>query len=311
VPRLSLYPKARWWLFTTGSAAGYGLALAALILFVRYDGGYGFDAHSYYLAGRNVLEAQPLYQPVAIDALGPYRYPPLFAQLWAPFALLPELMFHWLWRLACLGSLRILAGSWRNVGLWCLVPLTLTELSTANVTFPVAAMTLLALQGRAGLAPWAAALKIGPIVVLPYLWLTRASERRDLVIGVVALVVACAASFALAPGYWWGYVEALGWQSSSRLVGDGLIALLPTAGADFGLRLALATALVAIATQRGSDRLAYAASVIAAPTLWVQRLSPLLALPRLSHRAVRRLPDPGPGRRLGAIPDTAPEARSS
>src|SRR5215210_6301762 len=100
-----------------------GILIAALVILTLHDGGYGYDAYAYWLAGRNVLEGRPLYQFEVVQTvgdLGAYRYPPLFAQLWAPFTVLPALAFSWGWRFACLLSLRYLAGSWRNVGLWCL-----------------------------------------------------------------------------------------------------------------------------------------------------------------------------------------------
>ena len=80
-------------LLRVGSAVGYGIGLAALIILLQHDGGYAYDAHAYWLAGRHVLEGAPLYERVAIDAPGAISYPPLFAQLWAPLALLPELAF--------------------------------------------------------------------------------------------------------------------------------------------------------------------------------------------------------------------------
>ena len=135
---LKLWPKARWWLLTGGSATGYAMLIAAMAILIAGNGGHGYDSYAYWLAGRNVVEGQPLYWQNAVDALGAYRYPPFFAQLWAPLTVLPPLAFSWAWRLGCLLCLRWLAGSWRNVGLWCLVPFTLTELSIANVTFPMA-----------------------------------------------------------------------------------------------------------------------------------------------------------------------------
>ena len=148
-----------------------------------HDGGYGYDAYAYWLAGRNVLDGNPLYWLHDEGALGAYRYPPLFAQLWAPFTLMPALAFSWVWRGVCLLCLRYLAGSWRNVGLWGLVPLTWTELSIANITFPTAALTVLALRGRAEFAAWAGALKIAPLLALPYFWISRPETRRALLIG--------------------------------------------------------------------------------------------------------------------------------
>ncbi|MDQ3937895.1 MAG: DUF2029 domain-containing protein, partial [Chloroflexota bacterium] len=192
-------PNFRHRALLVGSALGYAIGLAGLIILVRLNGGLGYDSYAYWLAGRNVLEGQPLYWLHDEGALGAYRYPPLFAQLWAPFALLPALVFSWAWRIVCLLSLRYLAGSWRNVGLWLLVPFTLTELSIANVTFPVAAMTVMALNGRGWMASWAGAVKFGPLLLLPYLWFARPSMRRSLVLGVIMVGASCAVSFTLAP----------------------------------------------------------------------------------------------------------------
>ena len=86
------------------SAAGYGFGLASLVVLVSdplTHGGLGYDSYAYWLAGQNVLHGQPLYSSVAVDALGAYKYPPIFAQLIAPLTLIPALAFSWLWRIAC------------------------------------------------------------------------------------------------------------------------------------------------------------------------------------------------------------------
>ena len=278
---------------TIASASGYGLALAALVLIFTLpnsDGGIGYDAHSYYVAGQNVLHGQPLYWPTAIDSYGPYRYPPLFAQMWAPFTLLPELAFHWLWRAVCAACLYYLAGSWRAVGLWLLFPLTLSELSSANVTFPVAAMTLAAFRGDVRWLPWAAFLKIGPILAFPYIWLRRPERRRTLVASILVLLGIVVVSVIADPASWRLYVESLGWQGVSELRGGGLFSIMPTAAGDFLLRAGIAVALVAVAVARDWSPLAYVATVVAVPTLWLSRLSVLLATPRATDKAKAPVP---------------------
>ena len=252
-----------WWtapsprrdlIVTIASASGYGLALAAFVLIFTLpnsDGGIGYDAHSYYVAGQNVLHGQPLYWPTAIDSYGPYRYPPLFAQMWAPFTLLPELAFHWLWRAVCAVCLFYLAGSWRALGLWLLFPLTLSELSSANVTFPVAAMTLAAFRGDVRWLPWAAFLKIGPILAFPYIWLRRPERRRTLIASTLVLLGVVAVSVIADPASWRLYIDSLGWQGVSELHGGGLVSILPTAAGDFLLRAGIAVALVAVAVVAG------------------------------------------------------------
>jgi hypothetical protein len=263
------------------SSIGYAIGLAAAIVLIRHDGGHGYDSYAYWLAGRNVLEGQPLYFQHAEGALGAYRYPPLFAQLWAPFTLMPALAFSWVVRIICLLCVRYLAGSWRNVGLWLLVPLTLTELSVANVTFPMAVMTVMALNGRAWMAPWAAALKIGPVLVMPYLWFARPAMRRTLIAGLLVLAAACTVSFGLTPDSWMLYVQSLGWLTAAETESFGVVRLVPSGLLDFAWRFALGGALVAFAIRRGSDRMAFTATIIAVPVLAIWRLVPLLAVPRL------------------------------
>jgi len=273
------------------SACGYGLALSALLLVFLLpdsDGGLGYDAHSYYVAGQNVLHGQALYWPTTIDAYGPYRYPPLFAQLWAPFTVLPELAFTWLWRAVCGLSLYYLAGSFRALGLWLLLPFTITELSSANVTFPVAAMTLAAFRGDARWLPWAALLKIGPVMAAPFIWLRRPARRRELLASTIVMTVVVGVSVAIDPGAWSGYIASFGWQGPSELHGSGLLSILPTAETDFALRATIAAAIVAIAVLRDWSPLAYVATAVAVPTLWLNRLSVLLATPRATDAPARR-----------------------
>jgi hypothetical protein len=266
------------------SALGYALGAVVFVLVATHDGGYGYDSHAYWLAGRNVLEGQPLYFPHDEGVLGAYRYPPLVAQLWAPFTVMPALAFSWAWRTVCFLSIRYMAGSWRNVGLWLLVPLVWTELSVANVTFPVAAMSMMALRGRSWLATWAGVVKIVPLLLLPYIWLTRRAERRQLTFGLLSVGAACAVSFLLTPESWMQYMEALGWMSTSSTDSFGVVRIAPTGLLDALLRVAVGALLIAIAILRGSDRLAFTATIIAAPVLAIWRLAPLLALPQLGQR---------------------------
>jgi hypothetical protein len=275
--------RQRWLVLWLGSSLGWSLLAVALIIAITTQGGLGYDSHAYWLAGRHVLDGQPLY--VASGDLGDYGayfYPPLFAQLAAPFALLPEGAFTWLVRLASLLSLRYLAGSWRAMGWWFLVPLfglpAVNEIFVGGIDFPIAALTLLSVRGREGLAPWAAALHIGPIVVLPFLWLRR--NRRQLLIGLLALAGACLLSAAANPQNWLDYIGRLGQQAGTSN-GVGLLRLMPTALTDFAWRLALALLIVIVAVRRDVGWAAYAAHVVAAPALWPERLVSLFAVPRL------------------------------
>jgi Glycosyltransferase family 87 len=276
-------PARRRLILVALSAVGYGIGLAALLATVANDGGYGYDSQAYWLAGQNVLHGQPLYGDVAVDAFGAYKYPPVFAQLIAPLTLIPALAFSWLWRIACFLCVRWLAGSWRNVGLWLLVPLTITELSLGNITFMVAAATVLALRGQGWLTAPMAALKFGPIFVAPYLWLVKPEQRRSLLIGALGFAGLCAVSFAFNPTAWTDYIDSLLRSTTTEMVGQGVIAIWPTGAVDLALRLAIAGALTAVAIRRRSERWVFTATVIAVPILALSRLAPMLVLPRLGR----------------------------
>jgi hypothetical protein len=274
------------------SAAGYGFGLAAMVLAIAHDGGMGYDSYAYWLAGQNVLHGQPLYSSVAVDALGAYKYPPIFAQLIAPLTLIPALAFSWLWRIACFLCVRWLAGSWRNVGLWLLVPLTIVELSLGNVTFMVAVATVLALRNQGWLTAPMAALKFGPIFVAPYLWLVNPKQRRSLVVGALVFAGACAVSYAFNPTAWADYVDSLFRSTSAQMTGQGVIALWPTGAGDLAIRLAIAAGLTLVAIRRRSERWVFTATVIAVPVLALSRLAPLLVLPRLGRTPSDAMAEP-------------------
>jgi hypothetical protein len=262
------------------AAAGYGLGLAALVVLLQANGGLAFDAHAYWLAGRHVLDGTPLYDVhAAVSTLGAWKYPPLFAQIIAPFSLMPELVFDWLWRIVCFLCMRALVGSWRNVGLTLLLPPVWTELSYANVTFPVAYLALLALRGRPLWLPIAIGLKFGPALLVPFILLRRGvADRRRLLTGLAAFAGLCALSILVAPGAWRDYLGTIVPQATGATAGPGVIALASTGAVDLALRSSLAVAAIVIAIAFDSERLAWVAAVVTQPVLAVVRLTPLVAV---------------------------------
>jgi len=201
--------------------------------------------------------------------------------------------------------MRYIAGSWRAMGWWFLFPLlgfpAVNEIVVAGVVYPVAALTLASLRGREELAPWAAALHIGPIVVLPFLWMRR--NRKRLLVGMLTLAIACAISAAANPQSWFDYVASLGQQAGSSTDAVDLIRLMPTALSDFAWRLGLALLIIFVAVRHNTAWLAFAAHVVAAPTLWPSRLVPLLAVPRLA------LTEASESQSQGQAPEIAADAR--
>jgi hypothetical protein len=288
-----LITRRREWIEAFGWAlSGIGVAsfAAFLVQSVLRDGGFAYDLHAYLRAGRNLLDGAPLYAPMEINDPGAYRYPPTFALLTASVAPIPEPVVTWAYRLACIGCVRYLVGSWRAVG-WALlfVPLQI-ELVALNVTLPIAAAARMALVGPtsslgAALIPVTAALKYGTALLFPYLWLTRRDLRLPMVLGSAALALTFAVHALLDPRPWRDYIASLGQQAGSvndaPYVGDQLLFLVPSTLGDFVLRFTIGVILVTVAVRHRAGWLAFAAATIAVPTLWVARLAALVGVPRL------------------------------
>lgn len=298
-----LVDRRRPWLEAFGWAASViGMVSFAhfLWLSVQRDGGFAYDLHAYLLAGRNLIEGVELYRPMEINDPGAYRYPPTFAALAVPLAAIPEPLVTWAYRLACLGCVRVLVGSWRAVGWAFLFPPLQIELIALNVTLPIAAAARLALRGPrdglgAALIPVTAALKYGTALLVPYLWVRRPNLRRPMLVGAGALAAAFGAHAAIDPGTWRSYLGSLGQQAASvndaPYVGSQLLFMVPSTLGDFALRLGIGLALVAAAIRWRADWLAFTAAALAVPTLWVARLGALVGVPRLWREERRSAED--------------------
>ncbi|HEX2765164.1 MAG TPA: hypothetical protein VHR55_00785 [Candidatus Limnocylindria bacterium] len=287
--RLVQVPSVRTALLVAGyvaAAAGFAIAALSFMDGLRRDGGWAYDFNAYYLAGQRYLAGEPLYTAVEINDPGAYRYLPTFAALVAPFTVLPESMLTWLYRAACLLCVRYLVGSWKAVGWALLFPPLLIELWSLNLTLPLAAGARWALRG-AGAAALAAQsfVKYGSALLIGYLWIATPAARRPIILGTVAASVAVAAHVSLDPESWGAFVAAMLQQGASTndapYIGDQLLFLVPSTLGDFLLRLAIAGVLMTIATRQRWGWLAFAALVVAVPTMWLARLAALVGVPRL------------------------------
>jgi hypothetical protein len=286
-----------------GLVLGGALGLAAVALAVGHDGGLAYDTRAYWLAARHVLDGTPVYLPATVSDLGAYKYPPIFAQLFVPATILPELVVAWLWRITGVLSLRYMVGSWKAAIVACAFLPVLSELSLGNVTLQIGAVLLFALRDRRGayLLPWAAALKWGPVLLVPYLWFLKPESRRPLVIGTAVFAVACIASGLVAPGLWGDYAATFGWENAATMSGFAVIAIVPSwGGLDFLLRFAIAGAAAIYAVYSRQAWLAYAAAVITCPILAWFRLAPLVAIWRIRRSAGRELAADSPALTRGS-----------
>ncbi|HEX7490226.1 MAG TPA: glycosyltransferase family 87 protein [Candidatus Limnocylindrales bacterium] len=264
-----------------GLVLGGALALVAFLGIVQNHGGLGYATRAYWLACRHVLDGSPLYSQATVSDLGAYKYPPIFAQLFVPAALLPELLVAWVWRVSGILCLRYMVGSWKAAVVACLFIPVLTELSLGNVTLQIGAALVFALRDKRGayLVPWVAALKFGPVLIVPYLWFRMPESRRPLVVGTAVFAAMSLASFAVAPGAWSDYVATFGWENNSLMSGTGVIAIVPSwGGLDFVLRFAIAGVVALFAVYRGKAWLAYAAAAITCPVMAWSRFAPLVGL---------------------------------
>jgi hypothetical protein len=260
-----------------GLVLGGALGLAAFVAIANDHGGLGYDTPSYWLAGKNVLAGARLYDTDPYSTLSLYTYPPIFAQLFVPAAPLPELLVAWLWRISGVLCLRYMVGSWKAAVVACAFLPVLIELSLGNVTLQIGALLVFSLRDRRGayLLPWAAALKFGPVLLVPYLWFRMPETRRPLLIGSAVFAAACLASWLVAPGAWSDYVSTFGWETSSLMSGSGVIAIVPSSGGlDFVLRFAIAAAVAVYAAYARRDWLAYASAAITCPILAFSRFAP-------------------------------------
>jgi Glycosyltransferase family 87 len=276
-------------LMDAGLVLGGTLALAAASVLIGRDGGLAYDTRAYWLAARHVLDGTALYTPASVSDLGAFKYPPLFAQLFVPVALLPELLVAWLWRVSGILCLRYMVGSWKAAVVACLFVPVLTELSLGNVTLQIGAVLVFALRDRRGayLVPWVAALKFGPVLIVPYLWFRLPASRRPLVIGTAVFAAACLLSYAIAPGAWSAYVSTFGWENESLMSGNGVLAIVPSwGGMDFVVRFAIAGAVALYAVYSRKAWLAYGAAVITCPVLAFSRFAPLVAWWRFRRESI-------------------------
>jgi hypothetical protein len=310
-----------WRVFAWSLLLIVGLQVAATVLDrVLADWWPAYDTNAYWLAARHVVSGEPLYREAAITTAGAYKYPPLFAQLIVPIGLLPELVVDWAWRLSGVACLRYLCGSWRLTLIASLQWPAWVELDYGNVTLQLGAAMLFALRDSRGayLLPWLAAMKVGPGLLMVYLFAVRPEYRRSLVRACAVFAVFCAASFAAAPGLWFDYAGTFGWEAASEMRAYYVLAFTPESGGlDFAIRLALATCLLLAAIHWRADWLAFVTAAATMPIFSLTRLAVLVGLwpLELRERVDRWRRGEGPLRaagselveRLGLVP--APRAR--
>lgn len=222
-----------------------------------------WDLHAYWTTrdGLDYAAARP-------GATGAFLYSPAFAQAIAPLTAFPWPAFAALWTAIVAGTLLWLAGPWA-LHLALLPPV---GLSVANGQLDLL-FAWVALVGLRWPAVWALPIltKVTPGVAL--VWFAVRREWRQLAIALGCTGAIAAASIALAPDAWLGWIGMLGRGEFPAF--GGVLYFLPV---PIWIRLPLAVALVAWGA-RGDRRWVLPVGVlIAMPTIWVNSPTILVAL---------------------------------
>lgn len=218
----------------------------------------GLDTRAYW----RVDLAHP-YAASGVGDISTYLYPPIFAQVLAPFSLLPFPLFYGLWTAMAIGLLVWLVRPWP----WALAILALPisyELLVGQVHLVIAAVVVL---GFARPALWAIPIltKVTPGVGVLWFGFRREWRKLAIALGVTGAVVAI--SFVAYPTAWFEWVAfVLG--STQR-------------GEALPLRLAIAVGIMAVAGLTNRKWMVPIAVTLAFPVVWVETYVVLLAMVRI------------------------------
>lgn len=270
-------PRARqpigWYAGWIGSVvfAFFGLTYAAQI-------GFGYDSHAYWSA---VQDLDHLYGAPALSR-DAYLYSPAFAQALWPLGRLPWPAFWLVWSGLLLAAfvwlLRPLPARWFTPAIVAVLP----EIVTGNI---YAFMAVAIVLGTSRGSSWSflALTKVTPGLV-GFAWFIGGRRWRALAEAVATTAVLIGISYLTLPQQWRDWVAFLtsGSGASASTLGGVLVVA------------ALALAVFGAVTRR--PWVLPVAVILASPTLGVNTLTLLGALPRLRSSGDGKLPSSSPGR---------------
>jgi hypothetical protein len=254
---------------------------ASLLLVVGVNRWFGpSDEHAYWLAAQRLLNGQPLYDPTLVPgAPYAYWYPPVLAQVLAPVsAILPSAVFSVAWLFVMFGCLWWLADRDVLVALaMCAFPPIAVEFWFRNVHLIIAVLLVLGLRRWGGWFAVGAAIKLSPVLGIPYIALR--GRWREAAVATALGAVLLALSVAISPDAWRQFLEV-----SLALVPKDAPGFLPI---PYIPRVIIGLAIAVIAARlepRFGEPLLIVAVVVASPTVWFIALSTFAALvPLIRH----------------------------
>jgi hypothetical protein len=267
-------------------AASIGASLLLVVALARW--GAPSDEHAYWLAARRLFEGQPLYDPtVTIITPFAYLYPPPLAQVLVPVAaVVPDWLFSVGWTVLMGLALFWLAGRdvLRALALIAFPPVAV-EFWFRNVHLFLAVLVVLGLRRASGWFAVGAAIKVSPVLGVPYLAVR--GRWRDAAIATGIGLAMLVASVLISPDAWRAYLAFV--LSTDPLQQSSFVAVpLPVRGA---VRILLALVAGRLPRHLG-DPLLVVAVTLALPSLWFTGLSLLVAVVPLilEDRAARDAP---------------------
>jgi alpha-1,2-mannosyltransferase len=242
------------------------------------------DEHAYWLAGQRLLAGQPLYDSTA-TSVTPYAfwYPPPVAQAIAPItAILSSEAFSLAWTallLSCLLGLG-LGRPLVALALVAFIPVPV-ELWFRNIHLLLAAIVALGVVRWPWMFAVGAVIKLAPGLGIVYL--VAGGRWRDAAIATLVGVAIVGLSVLFGPGLWTDFSAMVQGRGAADI--SGVLAIPYAVRAAAGVALAVAAARIRPTL---GEPLLVVAVVVAAPTLWVNALSMLVAIVPIAawrHRA--------------------------
>ena len=240
-----------------------GTALVVLRLFdVNPWNAPFFDLHAYWATqfGLGYATANP-YQ------IGAYLYPPAFAQVIAPLALLPFPVFAAIWTATSVVLCAWLVGRWA-------APLLLTvalalELALGQIDILIAAAIVVGFR-YPGVWAFPLLTKVAPGVGL--IWFVVRREWRKLAIALGVTVAIAAVSAFAAPVEWRAWVELMQ-RSATAAAPAGAYVPIP-----LWLRLPIAVGLIVWGARTDRYWTVPVGVLLSMPILWINVFSLLIAV---------------------------------
>jgi hypothetical protein len=224
---------------------------------------FGVDASAYWGTSRS----DP-YAGAAAGLPGAYLYSPAFLQAFSPLQSLPWELFIGLWLALQLAALAWLVTPLGALALLLFPPIA-SEVLIGNIHVFLAVALVVSMRRP---ATWMLALLTKPSLGIGMAWYAGRREWRAMALALLATLLVALASFVLAPGLWFEWVDRL--RGAGGRGGAGWAAFVL-------VRVAIAGLLAWYAGWRNRPAFLPISLYLALPIPWLEGLSMLAAIPRL------------------------------